>query len=256
MLAAAGRRLVPARLRARVRTFIFQWLDITWKRPSGVTVRIANYADWIVYNEVFVDAVYDPAITAALDAARGGQPLRIVDLGANVGFFVLRVIDVLRTRGPAAPPVEITAVEANPHNMQELRRRIAENGVIDRVRFVNGLIGHRTGTGALFEGDHHSCGSAFQPEGGRPIAVGYVDLSATLADYEQIDLLKCDIEGAELLFIHTYPDLLRTVRRAVFELHHELCDTDACCRMLDALGFTQQVRVRQSPECSLSHVWR
>ena len=39
-------------------------------------------------------------------------------------------------------------------------------------------------------------------------------------------LLKCDIEGAELLFLENYEDLLGKVRNAVFELHHEQCDTN------------------------------
>src|SRR5215471_12389679 len=84
-----GRRLLPATLRPRLRALLFQWLDLTWRLPSGVTIRIASYADWIVYNQIFTSGEYDAAISRALDLAPDATSLSVVDLGANVGFFTL-----------------------------------------------------------------------------------------------------------------------------------------------------------------------
>ena len=77
-----GRWLFPATLRPRIRALLFQWLDLMWKLPSGVSVRIANYPDWIVYNAIFVTGEYDPAITRALDSAASALSIHVVDLGA------------------------------------------------------------------------------------------------------------------------------------------------------------------------------
>jgi hypothetical protein len=62
-----------------------------------------------------------------------------------------------------------------------------------------------------------------------------------MGDRAEMDLLKCDIEGAELLFIQSYADLLRKVKHAVFELHHDQCDTDKCVGILQELGFHQTI---------------
>ena len=77
-----GRWLFPATLRPRIRTLLFQWLDLMWKLPSGVSVRIANYPDWIVYNAIFVTGEYDPPITRALDSAASALSMHVVALGA------------------------------------------------------------------------------------------------------------------------------------------------------------------------------
>ncbi len=71
----------------------------------------------------------------------------------------------------------------------------------------------------------------------------------------EIDLLKCDIEGAELLFLENYEDLLAKVRNAVFELHHEQCDTAKCRAILKKSGFRETV-LRDTPTFSVNFMTR
>jgi hypothetical protein len=71
--------------------------------------------------------------------------------------------------------------------------------------------------------------------------VNFVDLYQIMENRSKIDLLKCDVEGAELLFIENYADLLLRVKNAVFEFHHQQCDTAKCVDLLEELGFTQRV---------------
>ena len=59
--------------------------------PSGVRVEIGSPSDWFVYNEVFVDGEYD-AVLDALIASPAPSPI-VLDLGANVGLFTLRLMD-------------------------------------------------------------------------------------------------------------------------------------------------------------------
>ena len=61
---------------------------------------------------------------------------------------------------------------------------------------------------------------------------------------QAVDLLKCDVEGAELLFLRSYPELLRSVRTVVMELHPELCDADECLRLLGEYGLARQTVLR------------
>ncbi len=83
----------------------------------------------------------------------------------------------------------------------------------------------------------------------------FIDLSILMEKVGEIDLLKCDIEGAELLFLENYGDLLGKVRNAVFELHHEQCDTNKCRDILLKSGFRETV-LRATPTFSVNFMTR
>src|SRR5262249_49618309 len=256
-LTQLGRRILPASLRRHIRALQFQWLDLRWTLPSGISVRIANYAEWVVYNEIFTSGEYDAAISQALDSAPDAPSLHIVDLGANVGFFTLHVVDWLRQRRTERRGLKSTAVEGNRRLIEEFRSRVlVENALSASVRLAHGLIGERAGTATLYEPGAHTQNSLFRRTAPSKVQVDYVDLTPLFASDPQIDLLKCDIEGAELLFIQNYPDLLRKVRVATFELHDNLCDTQQCRRLLSEYGFTQQAVLRQQGPYSIYCVWR
>src|SRR5215208_1602412 len=104
--------------------------------------------------------------------------------------------------------------------------------------------------------DAHGDNSLFRPGSATAIEAQYVDLSALLASVPDIDLLKCDIEGAELLFIQNYRDVLQRVRVAIFELHDELCDTERCRQLLREYGFSHERMIRQTGPYSIHCVWR
>jgi hypothetical protein len=212
------RRALPAERRKRLRQLLFEWLDLTWTLPSGIRVVVATYGDWIIYNEIFVSGEYDAAIDLAI--ARAATPMQIVDLGANVGFFTLRAAHRLRSLGVASWAV--TAVEAEPAFVAEYRARVMESNGISSVRLIQGRL----------------------PE---------VDLG--LSNVETIDLLKCDIEGAELAFIERHADVLSRTRVGVFELHADRCDVEDCKRLLAEAGFRGRV-LRVGDPCSTYLAWR
>jgi FkbM family methyltransferase len=238
---------------------MIEWLGLSWRRSSGVVVRLSSYADWILYNAIFVDGEYDPAIKKALEIAGAGC-LNVVDLGANVGLFTLRFVDLLRQLRPQHEEFELTLVEANARLIEELRLRVAENRLAEQVKIIQGLVGERSGAAILYGGraarDELCHGSIFpraMPSGPR---VDYVNLSPVLAPEREIHLLKCDIEGAELLFVQNYTDVLRKTRVAVFEMHHDLCDTDLCRRLLEEVGFSHHAVLSERPADSIYCVWR
>jgi FkbM family methyltransferase len=214
-----------------------------WRVKSGVMLELSSEADWIIYNDIFVDGEYDQPILGMLDAASRG-PLQVVDIGANVGFFSLRVLDLARTRAQAAPELRICAVEGAPRTYATLRRRLAFSGCGDAVRAHHGLIGRRSGAGQLFQADNHGLSSVKPVANATGVSGAFIDLESLLEPGVPIALLKCDIEGSEELFIASYPELWPRVERAVFELHHDLCDTARCRSMLAAAGLSRQTEIR------------
>lgn len=250
------RSLVPHWIKRKLRKFVWMRLNPSWILRSGIVVRVLSYSDWMIYNDIFVDGEYDDAINNVLESgAKQSGAARVLDLGANVGFFSLRLADAFLRKG--ADNFDVIAVEGSPLNCGELRERLAANKNIlrDRVRAINGLIGHRTGTGEISEGE--SCGeNTIVSEAGSGARVQFVDLDELMRAWAVIDLLKCDIEGAEELFLRNYPDLLRKTACAVFEFHHDKCDTPRCRELLASAGLGKQLTIRQFGHCSVEFFQR
>src|SRR5947209_12492122 len=92
MLPDLVRRIAPERLKNAARKFVWMRLNPSWRLKSGITIRVLSYNDWMIYNDIFVEAEYDRPIGDLIDAARDAtKPVQVLDLGGNVGFFTLRV---------------------------------------------------------------------------------------------------------------------------------------------------------------------
>ena len=194
---------------------------------------------------------YDVPIHAALGAS-SGRPFVVLDLGANVGYFAFRVLDLIARQHLDLVHPDITMVEGNPETFGKLERRIRSRQLTSAgVRMVHGLVGQRIGSALIRKSAVHVKSTIVDVLAGQGVNVAFVDVDTLMKDKAEIDLLKCDIEGAELAFIENYRDLLRKVKYAVFELHHDQCDTGKCMKMLESLGFKQAI-LRANASFSLS----
>ncbi len=226
-------------------------LNPMWTLRSGLMIRVLNYNDWIIYNDIFVDGEYNDAIENLLrGTANSSRPARVLDLGGNVGFFTMRLVDAFLQQN--RPEFEARMVEGSPSTFRELQERLGANEKLlqGRVRAVHGLAGERTGRAQIAESFSHGENTLFNSTGHRT-SVPFVNLEELVLGWERIDLLKCDIEGAEELFLRNYPDLLRRTDRAVFEFHHEMCDVPQCRTLLAEAGLQAALVVREFAKCSV-----
>jgi FkbM family methyltransferase len=229
---------------------LYSRLNLEHTLNSGLTVKVASKGEWWAYNEIFVNGEYDVPILAALGAS-SGQPFVVLDLGANVGYFAFRVLDLMRQQRLDHILPDITMIEGGPETFEKLEERVrSQQLAAANVRMFNGLVGQRTGSALIRESAVHVKSSIIDVVAGGGVTVEFADLNTLMKDKVEIDLLKCDIEGAELMFIENYGDLLRKVRYAVFELHHHQCDTEKCLSMLESLGFRQTI-LRANDSCSV-----
>lgn len=244
------RRVLPARLVEPLRRLLWRLPNLRRRLPSGLELTVEGPADWTLYNDIFVDDEYDESIRAALSDAPAGRPMTVLDLGANVGYFALRVADAA-LRHPV--DFRLIAVEPSPRLVRHLERRLlAQPAIAGRVKIVHGLAGKRDGHGRLFESPLHFEHSTIPRRGLRAVPVPYVDLDRLVEEWPEIDLLKCDVEGAELEVLLTYADtLLHKVRRAVIELHHDRCDTARCMELAAAAGLVGDRILREAHGCSV-----
>lgn len=236
-----ARRFLPAPVWNTVRSVAGYrvFYDQVAELRSGLRLRVKDHPDWAVFSEVFVDGGYDRPIRDAIadHAASGaGRPLTVLDLGANAGFFTLRVVDLLRREAPGAE-ARVVAVEAGDRPARKYRARVfGDNGLGREARLVRGLVGRRTGSARFVEYPATTNSNVFDETLGTA-SVPYVDLE-DYAEPGPIDLVKCDIEGSEQAFLESYGPLLSRTRRIVVELHEAFVDYGACRDLLREAGFT------------------
>src|SRR5690349_7999836 len=158
----SAKKLVPLPLKKvilKIRAARFFKYRLGWTVRSGIKVEVTNDSEWVIYNDIFVDGEYDIPIQQALSSEHR-RPLNVIDLGANVGFFTLRYIDLLRRSG--RDPSRMVLVEGAPAVAVELRRRLFElNEGLTGIRVVEGLVGDRAGTAKIAQHNFHAMNSLF-----------------------------------------------------------------------------------------------
>lgn len=208
---------------------------LTWVTPGGSRLRVPNngVARGGLF-EVFVTDVYrlEPLL-AGLD----GAELSVLDLGAHVGEFVVAVAE--RGRLGRAACYEPTASSA-----RFLRRNLVANHLDDRVEVYQEAIGAADGEALLYEPAESSCESSLAPVPGvEGVPVQVTSLATALGRFPgRVDILKVDIEGAELEAVTAAPpDAVAQVVAAVIEYHPSTGDSRALIQnwMRDA-GFRQR----------------
>jgi FkbM family methyltransferase len=158
----------------------------------------------------------------------------VVDLGANVGGFSHEIQNRYRCR--------VAGVEANP----TLARAIVKN---DRLSCTNLAITANPGQIEFFIDPQNNEASTIDPQGRRAELQRVVVEGRTFVDFAKreglthIDLLKIDIEGAELDLLENMPNsVLQEIRQICVEFHafirpHDLPRIEAVIAAMRARNF-------------------
>jgi FkbM family methyltransferase len=158
---------------------------------------------------------------------------RILDCGANVGLASL----YFKRQYPAA---RITAFEADPELAAVCARNLAANGAAD-VAVEAAAVWREAGT-VRFQREGADSGAIEGTSAGlraEAVSVPSIRLRDRLAA-ERIDLLKLDIEGAELGVLGDCAPALANVNAIVMDLHEfdpDVRQTPAMMQLLADAGF-------------------
>ncbi|MDF0554320.1 FkbM family methyltransferase [Kamptonema sp. UHCC 0994] len=240
---------------------LWEKIDLKWPLRSGVIAKIDCPVEWVIYNDIFVDGEYDIPINKALELA-SKEKFNFLDIGANVGFFTLRLADIILRNQIPLTYLQGTLIEGSPSVYRQLTSRISEmpacldDKIEVELKLVHGLVGNRQGNGQIFEGSFHGMNSIFPVGQFIGTDVPYIDLTSLYSENPNIDLLKCDIEGSELLFLENYKDLLTGVRCAVFEFHHNYYDPKQCFDILAEVGLINRQLLRDESTYSVHFFWK
>ena len=190
-----------------------RWSDHALRVRGGTS-------DMAVFDQIFMEREY-----RCLDQVDGVRT--IVDAGANVGYSSAYLLSRFTD-------ATVICLEPDKANFVQLQRNLAPFG--DRVTAVQGALwsepctlNFKTETLA----DGKEWGRQVEQSGSGDVQAFDIPSVMKMVGFEEIHLLKIDIEGAERA-VFSAPDLdwLRNVRNIVVELHGQECRSI----FLDAIG--------------------
>ncbi len=164
-----------------------------------------------------------------------------VDVGANVGSYSLKIANDYKDKG-----VKVIAIEAEPETLKALVRNIRCNN-LQNIRTINIAASDHEGIVTIYQRspDGVRVGSAlhsiykdindgnFLLPNGRSFDVGCDTLDNILS--EKVDVMKIDIEGAEVLALKGATNTLKHLRKIIVEIHGD--NLDAVRRILESHNF-------------------
>jgi FkbM family methyltransferase len=205
---------------------------------QGLHYAIASVPSLVVANELFASNFY-------ADAVRCLSPRTFVDLGANVGYFPVLLADLTRSTS-----IRGLLVEPNPELIPSIKFHVQSNGLTD-VHIIQAAVG--TGDSAqeidFFINPSHIASSVsgrfnpLIPTGGKVKRISVPVIDVGLAWKEQfpdepvVDLVKIDIEGAEMDFLRGNPTFMAGARGVLIEWHKWICSFEQVSGLLRDYGF-------------------
>lgn len=157
-------------------------------RESGLVAFLRHRTrDVNIFNEIIGGQnAYEPPAPVSAVLASQRDPLRVIDLGGNIGLFGIFILERF-------PDAEVITLEPDPANAALLRRAIAANRLDARWRLIEAAATNGDGEVPFVPGlfaDSHIAAAGDAATVTVP-AVNIFDVA------HSVDLLKVDVEGAE-----------------------------------------------------------
>ncbi len=177
-----------------------------WGAKLVVDTRDRLLAPWLL-----MDGLWESHVTGWMhDHLRPGGVM--VDVGANIGYFTVLAAQLVGPEG------RVVAVEASPPLSDIVRRNVAMNGHRSTVTVWNRAAWSGSERLQLHQRVHYGANSSLAGAGSAnledladtevTVEVEAVPLDDLLDGLERIDVLKLDVEGAE---VHALQGLARTL---------------------------------------------
>ncbi|MBV8501654.1 MAG: FkbM family methyltransferase [Paucibacter sp.] len=156
---------------------------------------------------------YEPAETQVMDLLTR-QARRILDVGANIGWYAVRFAKRL-------PGAQVHAFEPMPQAHAYLQRNVAANGMGARIHCYNYGLSEANGSFEYFIAPTGGTNASLRNVAAAADARRIMGLTLTLDQWcanQQIqpDFIKCDVEGAELLVFRGGRETIARDRPIVF----------------------------------------
>lgn len=167
------------------------------------------------FSEIFLKGGYEEVLKHI------EVPHTWVDVGCHAGYFSLWLLLQRQKRGLPTDRIKAALVDADHRAAEAVNAVIAANGLRERWTFIHGLVTDLTKPSFFCRDGMGSSIFARPEDDGCPVMnTPPLDERQVLGIFDQpIDLLKLDIEGAELIFLEKYRGLSAAPRSMLVEWH-------------------------------------
>jgi len=188
---------------------------------SGLRFNLRGYDDWLIWHEIFESGEYDQSLAfLCANSKRNSEPVTVLDLGANVGFFVLRLLDYWKAEGLPLSRLKVLSIEPDDKNCFAIEKLRSANAIPKtQWRLIQGLVGKVSGYGNISVGPSHFAHGVMKGNNQHGKKVPYVNLLDSKLDLSSYNYLKIDIEGSEDVLLDNYPSLLKQASIICIETH-------------------------------------
>lgn len=195
-----------------------------------VAMRGLGHSDMMVYNQIFIDEEYKIIKEILLNLKK--EKYNIIDAGANVGYTSLYFALDLNT--------DIVAIEPSSKNVQVLKKNLELNQLGLKIEVRNSALSSNSQNKYSIENQFRdgldwSTTTILDPNG----EVNSISIADLLIQkkWDNIDLLKIDIEGAESEIFSSDTNFLSKTRLIAIEVHDEFISRIIIESILKERGF-------------------
>ena len=204
------------RLLSHVRDYFINLYPLYMSTRSSLKVAIANRSEIQLYQQIFVKDIFNLENLPLVLPIK--QPV-VFDLGANCGFFSLRILDIY-------PDAKIYAFEPQHSLVKSFNNCINQNQLSDKVEIRQTAVGDTNGKSIFYENRSPISASLVKEKvSRRSIRKKYeidhitVDQFCSDSNISCIDILKIDVEGSEIDVLKGANDIMNTVKVLFIEVH-------------------------------------
>jgi len=196
--------LKPRLLKTAANFFISLFIKEQHKIPEGLIA--LNKKDFIVSGALALG--FYEKMEAEFIKTKIKPGLVVIDIGANVGFYTVILARLVGPKG------QVISFEPEPENFSFLEKTIKIND-FKNVLAYQLAVTDKSGTGKLFlsadnKGDHRLYDPGnFKSQSRIDIPLTTLDDFLTEKDFNRVDLVKMDIQGAEGLVLKGMKNTLR-----------------------------------------------
>ena len=179
-------------------------------RPKGFGKPVAlrpGTTDCCVFREIFIEGEYDCLLRNAL-----GEVKTVLDLGANIGLFT-------RYARQHFPDARIVAVEPEEGNARMLAENLGLSGPDLRVTALQACAAGMSRCVSVVSTTGEWGYQMVDGAGAQVAAMRVPEILAGAGISGDVDLLKCDVEGAEKEIFANCADWIGRIRNIMVEIH-------------------------------------
>jgi FkbM family methyltransferase len=217
-----------------LRDIFIRLFPLQVRSVAGKSLLVRDRSELQLYQQIFVKDEFQ--LTRFRQAVPLTKPM-VLDVGANCGFFSIRVLDEY-------PDATIHSFEPQKRLVTDFQKIITENRLVGHIIAHNAAMGRQEGKAVLYQNRSPISASLVQAKAGKrrvtcrdEVQVHCLNAFLPANGLTKIDILKIDVEGSELDVLEGATEVLNRIAFLFIETHPPFCGPAEVEAFLQKFGY-------------------